>query len=261
MNERVHICAIAKNEGRYVREWCLFHQIVGVEHITIYDNASTDNMLEVLQPFIDSGFVDVMDWPRAKPSQFAAYQHYIDGHRGPWWTAFIDIDEFLFSPQLDTISEVLAAICQIISHSAIGVNWCCFGSGGQQNYFPFPVIERFTWRAFTTNSVNDHIKSVIWMDQPVRVGGDPHLFEVAGGTFSESNARITRPLSPHTSALLRLNHYVTKSDEELDVKMARGRADVVEFYVPGAFDGYNVREVDDREIQRFLPELKRRLSA
>ena len=258
MSEQVRICAVSKNEGRYLCEWIFFHQIVGVDHITIYDNGSTDDTLEVLRSFVDSGFVDLIDWPMPSPSQSAAYQHFIEGHRGPYWVAFIDIDEFLFSPVFPTISEALSAIPH--RSSAVGINWACFGNSGHRAYSPELVIERFHWRLASSNPVNTHIKSLIWMDQDVYVGNDPHFFAVEHGTFTENGDPIHGPLSgSHSSSLLRLNHYVTKSDEELAGKIARGRADLAQLRQLSEFDGYHAREVDDRDIQRFLPELKRRL--
>jgi hypothetical protein len=37
------MCAIAKNEGRYLQEWIEYHKLLGVEMFYIYDNESTDN--------------------------------------------------------------------------------------------------------------------------------------------------------------------------------------------------------------------------
>ena len=74
-------------------------------------------MVEVLQPFVENGFMDIIDWPYPNPSQLAAYQHYIQGHRGLWWTAFLDGDEFLWSPKYNTIQEGLDTLPQ----SCIGV--------------------------------------------------------------------------------------------------------------------------------------------
>lgn len=39
--ERLAIVAIAKNEAEYIREWVVFHKIIGVSHIYLYNNDST----------------------------------------------------------------------------------------------------------------------------------------------------------------------------------------------------------------------------
>ena len=48
---------IAKNEASYIKEWLDFHIKQGVTNFIIYDNESTDNFREVLQPYIESGIV------------------------------------------------------------------------------------------------------------------------------------------------------------------------------------------------------------
>lgn len=49
------VCAVAKNEARYIQEWLAFHLVAGVEHFYIYLNDVEDRTLEALQPFIEVG--------------------------------------------------------------------------------------------------------------------------------------------------------------------------------------------------------------
>jgi hypothetical protein len=254
----VNICCIARNEGLYIREWVLFHQIVGVEHITLYNNNSDDNMVELLKPFVESGFVDVIDWPMPNPSQLAAYNDYICKHRGPFWCAFIDVDEFMWSPKYNTIQEGLDN-CPA-PRSAIGVNWMVLNSGGQTEYEDKPVIERFTWRPNINHPVDQHVKSVIWMDQNVSVI-DPHHFNVEHGTFNEQGAAVHGPFSNHSSEIMRINHYSSKSLAEWRKRILLGKPDRggIEVREDEWYWDRQQMEVDDHEIQRYLPELKRRL--
>lgn len=265
MSAPVNICAIAKNEGRYIREWVLFHQLVGVLRIVVYDNASTDDTLAQLQPFVDSGFVYVVPWPMANPSQFAAYQDYVDKHCGQQaWTAFVDCDEFLFSPTHPTITQAIDRILARLDEpiGAIGVNWLCFGASGRQEYSPEPVIERFTWRDLVTNPVNTHIKSLVWMDQPrIQVGGTPHHFLTSMGTVDELGREVPGSFTgSHSSELLRINHYSSKSRQEWLDRSKLGKADRATMEIdPRWWSDRQAMEVEDREIQRWLPELKKRL--
>src|SRR5690348_12303001 len=55
--------AAIKNEAPYLDEWLAFCLLEGIEHVLLYDNNSTDNTREVLQPWIDAGFAEVYDWP------------------------------------------------------------------------------------------------------------------------------------------------------------------------------------------------------
>ena len=256
----VNVCAIAKNEGLHIKEWIVFHQIVGVDHFVIYDNGSTDNTAEILSKF---SCVEVIPWDQPKPVQLQAYQHYIEHHREPVWTAFLDCDEFLFSPLYETVPEALAmAVFNGVPQSAIGVSWVMFGAGGHETYSPEPVIERFTQHLAVSNPVNRHIKSVIWMDQEVKTGSDPHFFNVEHGTWNENGEHVDGPFSPHTSDTLRINHYHTKSREEWNRRIALGkpdRADDDQVADANAFYGYQAQDAESTDIQRFLPELKRRL--
>lgn len=39
------VVAMVKNEGSYLREWLAFHRLVGVQHVFLYDNGSSDETL------------------------------------------------------------------------------------------------------------------------------------------------------------------------------------------------------------------------
>ena len=48
------VCAIFKNEARFLKEWIEFYKLIGVEHFYLYNNFSNDNYQDVLQPYINS---------------------------------------------------------------------------------------------------------------------------------------------------------------------------------------------------------------
>ena len=103
------VCAF-KNEAPYLDEWLAFCASEGIDHVLLYDNASTDNAREVLRPWIDSGFVELLDWPLhwKSGSQIKAFKDALVRLRGrSRWAAFIDIDEFLFSPTGKRLPEVM----------------------------------------------------------------------------------------------------------------------------------------------------------
>lgn len=53
----VSICAIFKNEAKYLKEWIDYHLIVGVDHFYLYNNYSDDNYEKVLKPYIQRQLV------------------------------------------------------------------------------------------------------------------------------------------------------------------------------------------------------------
>ena len=253
------ICAIFRNEAPYLREWIEFHRIVGVEHFYLYQNLSEDDWDSVLRPYVNDGVVEIKDWPIMPPSQRPAYQDFINSHRGKsMWAAFIDIDEFLFSPTFPTLPEALQQAPG--QWGAVGVNWMCFGASGQEQRMLGPVIERFTLRPADEFGANVHIKSIVRMDCVDSTAGDAHHFNVYGGTFSECGERIPGPFTARPShRWLRINHYLTKSRQEYLHRISYGRVDIAAWRSPAEFDGYQAADVDDRAIWRFLPSLKSRL--
>ena len=46
---KVELVSIARDEGPFIREWLAHYLMLGFDRITVYDNASTDGMSEVLQ--------------------------------------------------------------------------------------------------------------------------------------------------------------------------------------------------------------------
>jgi GT2 family glycosyltransferase len=255
------VCAIFRNESPYLQEWIEFHRIMGVEKFYLYQNRSDDDWQSVLQPYVERGLVEVTDWSMPGNCQGPAYRDCFAKQRGKaLWLAVIDIDEFLFSPKFATVPKALATLPD--AWGAVGVNWLIFGASGREEYSPEPVIERFTLRPGDHHHVNTHIKSVVRMARQVAVRGDAHHFEVSGSTFNENGVKVTGAHSPaHTSSLLRINHYCTKSRQEYYKRIALGRVDGVGYVARSVFDERQDHAVDDRTIQRFLPALKARLKA
>ena len=56
MKGYLSVCAIYKNEARYLAEWLEFHLLAGVEHFFLYNNNSTDDHREVLAPYLRAGW-------------------------------------------------------------------------------------------------------------------------------------------------------------------------------------------------------------
>ncbi len=89
------IVTIMKNEAPYVKEWLDYHILVGVHKFYIYDNDSTDNLKEVLAPYIKSGIVEYTFFTGAE-QQLPAYNDCFEKHKDDVeWLAVIDADEFI----------------------------------------------------------------------------------------------------------------------------------------------------------------------
>ena len=241
--------AVFKNEAPYLDEWLAFCVSEGVEHVLLYNNASTDNFQEVLQPWIKAGIVELFDWPLHWKSgaQTKAFLDALERLRGrARWTAFIDIDEFLFSPTGQSLPDVLK---QYEDHAGVIVNWQCYGSSGDRTRPDGLAIESYTRRARTNWARNRRVKTIV---DPL-LALEPqsaHLFKVQAGhslvTEDFKPVRVIRqangrrrlrhiaawlpylPFDPYSKtepsirqvsvATLRINHYATRSEEEAPLK-------------------------------------------
>ena len=164
-----------RNEACYLDEWIRFHELMGIEHFFLYDHISTDDPLSRLEPYIKAGLVTVMDWPIAikNEAQQKAYQHCLDNFgETSRWIAFIDLDEFLFSPHRklnDTLRDY-EAYCAVVVH------WQCYGSSGHRARPDGLVTDNYLYRAKTNWVRNRRVKSVVDPDRTVSPMG-PHFFE------------------------------------------------------------------------------------
>jgi len=265
-NERakceLSVGAIMKDEAPYLIEWLEFHKIVGVERFYLYNNNSTDNTLDILQPYLQSGEVILHDWP-VTPGQMSAYEHCLSAYKTESeWIAFIDLDEFLFPTEKDDLKEVLKEFDGV---AGVGVNQLFFGSSGHEVRPEGLQIEHFTKRAADNLDNHKYVKSIVRSQQVLRPSC-PHFFiPISKDTFSVTENR--EPLScsiaeKNSVQKLRINHYYTKSQEEMKLKLIRGWACGVENLRSWLdFEYHDRNEVEDLTIQRFVPKLRQAVDA
>jgi len=219
------IAAIFKNEARNLAEWLTFHRGLGVSQFYLYNNSSTDNYSEILRPWIARGLVTLIEWP-AVPGQRSAYLHCV---RTRWreakWIAFLDLDEFLFSPLQIDIRPILRSYADV---PALYVYSSRFGSSGHVTRPDLPVVEAYLRRE--PLGMMDTGKSIV-NPRFVRNIPNSHHFALWRGRTVDTSRRPTE--SPRVEVavdrmpvydVLRINHYFYKSREDLVEKTARGDA-------------------------------------
>jgi glycosyltransferase involved in cell wall biosynthesis len=245
MNQ-LSVCAIVKNEGPYLQEWIEFNLAVGVEHFFIFNNESTDNTAEILFHYQRKGLATVLTYLGEK-AQMPAYSLGLQMARGcTKWLAFIDVDEFLYSPT----DEPLIDIINRVGRSAPGVvaHWVLYGSSGQQKKETGLVTERFTR---CEGKANMHIKSIVRPEKAI-LPYTAHAFLYSEGLAVDENGTAIPPRNPYptpaTANILRINHYVTKSREECDARRSQKRSDTGEarYNLDDFFSGHDHNEVEDK---------------
>lgn len=244
------ICAMFRDEAPYLEEWLAFHLDRGVEHFFLYDHGSSDGAAETLKAFVERGQITVHRWDIAEKiaAQKAAYDHCLSHYRDrSRWIAFIDLDEFLFSPQ-GALADRLRAYEEFAGVFAF---WQCYGSSGHRHPPPGPVTDSYLHRARSTWRRNQRGKSIVDPRRAVQAIG-PHHFVLAQGSALVTEAGrplhfrrigwLTKQLSRLISrcwayapvvaysgyaidpslvatSVFRINHYVVKSRAEYRLKM------------------------------------------
>lgn len=263
------VVMILKNEARYIREQILFYQATGADRIYIYDNDSDDDLLSVIDPFLKSGLVIYRKWPGSKV-QHSAYRDVIrrTKHHSKW-LAIVDSDEFIF-PVHGTMPENLK---KYEAYPGVGVNWIVFGPNGHMDSPDGLVMDNYTATFEDRDSaINCHIKSIV---QPKEVVTVRHThfplykrnrFAVdergvaldncysympqAGRAFSEFN----------NHSVFRLNHYHSKSVEDLKRKCERGYADGANnLPFEETLRSYDVPQIQDYAIKPFADIVREKM--
>lgn len=254
MTSYLNICAIAKNEGLYLKDWVEYHRAIGVDRIVIYNNGSSDNSASVLNGLRGTRVHQIP----GKCKQLEAYNRYMLSYRkDSVWTAFIDIDEYLCPLQCKSLKHFLRPYELCTEVAGVGVQWRLFNSNGLTTYEDKPVIERFTKRM---NAVNPHIKCFVKNERVTRTLS-PHWFATLGAVVNENfkvlSGSLTSPIIA-SAELIQCNHYIVKSYEECRKKLELERSDTGEMRdFDTYFNAHNRREgeVDDFRARDLYREL------
>lgn len=220
---QVSVCAIAKNEGPYFKEWIEWHRKIGVEKFHIYDNGSTDGTKDILRPYIEEGVVEYTYFPGFK-KQLEAYDDCLKRHRfDTRWIAFIDIDEFIVPIKDKSLPEFLA---RFEDASAVEINWLIFGSGGERKKRLGSMMERFRFHSEPSHILNRHVKSIVNPKRVFSMIGCHEVARISGKAVDSHGNPISknfRDREPQQD-VIRINHYAVRSYEEFKEKQEKGRA-------------------------------------
>jgi hypothetical protein len=253
------ICTCLGYDAPYLVEWLEFHRLVGVEKFFLYNNGDREGQRRLLRPYVADGTVVLHEWPDTPP-QRSASKHCLEKHRGESrWIAFIDSDEYLFSPTGRALPDVLA---DYEAWPVVGYCRAFLGPSVHLTRPPGLVDDRYLQR------LSDH-RGTIWVKSivdPVKALRplNPHCFAYESGFAVDENFR---PLDRESAASvsferLRINHYWTKSEQEALEKFARPRPDDGKPY-PEKRTIEHLRSLEERmgerdeTILRYVPALRK----
>ena len=233
---KVALCSIAKNENLYIREFIEHYKKIGYNKIFIYDNneKNGENLGDVINDYINSGYVNLIDFKEIDPNKRPQIEAYIDcysrNNKSFNWISFFDIDELLeinkkYRTIQDFLKDNIFEFCKNIK-----INWLEFSNENKLYYENKPLQERF--KIFNYEHIsNKHIKSTVKGNLPVnywKSAPTPHSSNLNIISCSSSGKKISfdSPFNyPPDYTNAKLKHYSYKSFEEICWKLKKGKAD------------------------------------
>lgn len=268
----ISACGFFQDEAPYLKEWIEYHILLGCQHFYLYNNDSTDNYMEVLEPYMKKGIVDLFQWPSSvkggywKDDQIRAYNHCIKVCSGITdWLVIIDIDEFI----VPIVEPDLVAFLKNYDNSptvgGIQINWQLFGTSNLKKISKNKLlIESLIMKAPSNYDSADLPNNTIFKSI-VR----PHAvdkFEQHHGTYKEGFSAIpsgsTSYFQPINIDQIQVNHYWTRAEDFFyDVKIGRRlRFKPKRYYAIMLNKLIELNIVEDTTILKYVPKLKERMN-
>lgn len=196
---------------------------MGVEHFYLFNHFSEDHYYPVLEPYIEEGLVELIDWPYKAHDhkswvniQCGAYNRLIENRgRESFWMAIIDTDEFIFPLEKKTIPSFLKDYEEF---GGVCINWQHYGTS---NIYRIPygetLIGSMTYKAREDHPRNYFVKTIF---QPKKISKvkKPHHCKYLKGYFHVTenkerfadNKSLTETVSVNK---IRINHYIYRDKE------------------------------------------------
>jgi hypothetical protein len=159
------VTTLVFNQGLYLREWIEFHKLMGIQLFVVFDDNSTDNTVDVLEPYIYSGVVILVHakksfsmcaerdpskiWHLHDACQNAVFNYALVQLRGKvGWMCNFDVDEFLWTPE-NGVSLSLLLRTTYYGYDKIDVVSMVFGT----NNISQPVVDRLVIDTYTRRAL------------------------------------------------------------------------------------------------------------
>lgn len=262
---QIAACLMFYNEAFFLKEWLEYHKLIGIEHFYLFNNGSTDNYLEILQPYLESGEVELYDYPERGQTQpehnyiqcVLIYNHALKLARGKVkWLAIIDADEFIFPVKNQPLIKILN---KYKNYGGVYVDYLFFGTSHVEKIpATQTILETLTRCAEKPMAFG---KSIV---RPERVKDctDPHRMWYHAPFYHVDTNCKTFDWTPETTSedTLLLHHYfVGDMDHAINVTLPRRQRWIglqKETYLDG-IEWMNARE--NTSMMRFIPSLRTKL--
>ncbi|KAM3293930.1 hypothetical protein ACQJBY_037063 [Aegilops geniculata] len=224
-------CTMIHNVSKFLREWVLYHAAVGVDHFILYDNGSKDDLADQVAQLRSAGIsISIAAWPWIK-MQEAGFSHCAATHQSSCkWMAFIDVDEFVFSPNWERSEKPSKSLLEAIvpvdpDVGQVYLRCFDFAPSGQTSHPQEGVIQGYTCR----------LKQILRHKSLVLLDAVDHSLENAIHHFT-----LKTGFKSIWNMQARVNHYKYQAWSEFKHKFKRR----VSAYVADWRDPINLQSTD-----------------
>ncbi|NGX36971.1 MAG: hypothetical protein K1000chlam2_00117 [Chlamydiae bacterium] len=263
------VCAIFRNEARFLKEWIEYHQMIGVEHFYLFNNLSEDSYYGVLEPYVKKGIVELFDWPYESQYhknwthiQCGAYNKLIDQRRKEtFWLAIIDTDEFIVPLKKETLPKFLKSYEK---YGGIGINWQLYGTSDIYRIPDTQTLIGTLLKKAPENLEQNRFVKTIFQPKTIKEMKKPHHCKYKKGYFHVTENKVPFPANKSLTdtvsiSKIRINHY-TYRDEEFFYGEKQRRVAVWFPEAPPLEMNPAFNAEDDPIMLSFVPKLEKRLN-
>jgi hypothetical protein len=249
---------VAKDEGKYLKEWILYHKLIGINNFDIYLHNNSDNSKKILE---DLGIIakNVSSNNLGFSIKNTFYTDIISQAKTEF-VCCLDIDEFIFLPTYQNINEFLS-LSHFDGFGGIVLHQNIFGSNNHQKSPDGLVIENYITRHpddldFPKNypdfknpyDLFKMIKTIIRKRYFQKVL-DSHEYIMSSPTVDENAELYSTYKCKRSLSNIRINHYFTKSLEDWRFKTNRPRISGASKYPDSWFDYFGSFQYQDTKIR------------
>lgn len=269
----VSVHAIFREETRYIKEWLEYHLMIGVDHFYLFCDDDLDESRriydKILAPYHKSGIVDIEyvandpRFPRDMSFQIRPLVYLLGQPIETKWLIVLDLDEFIFASNSflgpnGNLHDILSRY-EKPEIKGLHIPVATFGSSGLLEP-PALQTESFIMRGKDSTFANWTAKNFYRPEMIKNQFLSKEKSAAHNGMFNTSFQPDPPGKHIRPSGLLRVNHYATRSLKDWTWKVQRGNPFVRSKHDWDVkFARYNVNLVEDRSMETYLPELKKRL--
>ena len=224
------VCAIVKDEQRFIREWVEHNLKIGFDKLYIFEDFGSKSHLEQVVDYVKSGKVELTPlstsgvlphYRKGTRVQQQLYDYFLDRCKKEGladWIAFIDMDEFIMFEKgwgLKSLEQ------EFSDYGGVLLSWKDYGASGHVKRPEGSVVKNYTQHipegTFIMGGTEWNVKSLV----NVSLVGNQRAVHVFDGCVFTDGKSFYDGSMVYCKAWI--NHYFTKSWEDyLDRIFARG---------------------------------------